>query len=394
VNVLYLSYTGLLEPLGQSQVLAYLKVLSREHRITLVTYEKGADLADAPAMRTQREVCEAHGIAWIPRRYHQRPRLLATAWDMTVFFFTALAYARRADVIHARAYIASFVALMVRTLTGKPFIFDMRAIWPEEMVVAGRLKPGAPMYRLLKWGERQCLVKAGAVVSLTSAALPYLRERAGAEGARIRFAVIPTCTDLDRFTPAHNAAAPRAIGSIGTVMSGWYRFPWLTAFFRAVDRRLPGQALTLITREDAEAIARAAEADGVPRDRLRIYGVDFADAPQAMRGLEAVAIFLETGLAKLGSCPTRMGEALGSGLPVIVNPGVGDVGDIVCTHQVGVLVEDASDEAMDRAVEALFKLREDPGLSARCRSVAEEVFSLASGAKAYDRLYRELAPKA
>jgi glycosyltransferase involved in cell wall biosynthesis len=89
-----------------------------------------------------------------------------------------------------------------------------------------------------------------------------------------------------------------------------------------------------------------------------------------------------------------MGEALGSGLPVIVNPGVGDVGDIVRTHQVGVLVEDASDQAMDSAVEALLKLRQDPALSARCRNVAEDVFSLASGAKAYDQLYRALAPEA
>ena len=75
------------------------------------------------------------------------------------------------------------MALAAGALTGKPFIFDMRAIWPEEMVVAGRLDPRSAMYRLLKWGERQCLLKAGAVVSLTHAALPYLRERAGAAAA-------------------------------------------------------------------------------------------------------------------------------------------------------------------------------------------------------------------
>ena len=159
-------------------------------------------------------------------------------------------------------------------------------------------------------------------------------------------------------------------------------------------RRLPEQSLSIVTRENATAIRNAAESDGVAVDRLRIYGVSFAESPDAMRSLCAVPIFLETGLAKLGSCPTRMGEALGCGLPVIVNSGVGDVAGIVRSHNVGVLVEDASDEAMDRAVADLLALREDPGLAARCRSVAEEVFSLKSGAATYDQLYRELAPAA
>ena len=38
-EILYLSRTGMLEPLGQSQVLSYLKGLSRSYRITLVSYE-------------------------------------------------------------------------------------------------------------------------------------------------------------------------------------------------------------------------------------------------------------------------------------------------------------------------------------------------------------------
>lgn len=44
---LYLTRNGLLEPLGQSQVLAYLRGLSRDYRITLITYEKDEDRSDA-----------------------------------------------------------------------------------------------------------------------------------------------------------------------------------------------------------------------------------------------------------------------------------------------------------------------------------------------------------
>jgi len=45
---LYLTRNGLLEPLGQSQVMAYLRGLSRDYKITLITYEKDEE---EPKMR-------------------------------------------------------------------------------------------------------------------------------------------------------------------------------------------------------------------------------------------------------------------------------------------------------------------------------------------------------
>jgi len=45
-QVLYISYTGLLEPLGQSQVYRYLMKLTETHNITLITYENPTDLDD------------------------------------------------------------------------------------------------------------------------------------------------------------------------------------------------------------------------------------------------------------------------------------------------------------------------------------------------------------
>lgn len=39
-RVLYISYTGLLDPLGQSQVLQYVLSLGQRHNMTLLTFEK------------------------------------------------------------------------------------------------------------------------------------------------------------------------------------------------------------------------------------------------------------------------------------------------------------------------------------------------------------------
>ena len=390
MRVLYLSYNGLLEPLGQSQVFAYLRLLSRQHRITLITFEKPADFADAGAMQAQREVCDRLGIRWLPQRYHHKPRLLATAWDLTVYVSTSLFEAARgrADVIHCRNYVSSSVGLIIHWLLRKPFIFDMRALWPEEMLAAGRLKPNSPLFHAIKFMEKLCLTRAAAVVSLTEAAVEHLRTVYGSDVAGTRFCVIPTCVDLDRFTPSGTAnPGVLTLGSLGSVLSGWFKFDWLVAFFEAARAIEPDARLTIVTREDRDRVVSQAVDGGVEVERLSVFGVHPSQVPQAIAALSAVPMFYETGLASLGRSPTRLGEVLACGTPAVVNAGVGDVDAILRDYRVGVVMNDASPENMRAGAAALIELLADPALPARCRKAAEECFSLDGGAARYDALY-------
>ena len=82
--VLYISYDGMLEPLGQSQVLGYLERLAVGRAIHLVSFEKPADWADIAKRDQVVARIRAAGIHWHPRRYHKRPSALATAYDIVV----------------------------------------------------------------------------------------------------------------------------------------------------------------------------------------------------------------------------------------------------------------------------------------------------------------------
>ncbi|MCK4815271.1 glycosyltransferase, partial [bacterium] len=179
ISVLYLSYTGILEPLGRSQVLAYLTRLSDKYSITLVSFEKPEDFANECAVVSLKAECDKFGIQWKPRRYHHRPRLPATVWDLIMLLVDTWKFSRggRIQLIHCRSYIPTMAACIVGLFTRVPFVFDMRALWPEEMVTAGRLKKTSFTYRALNWTERQLLGRAASVVSLTSAAVVYLKDK-------------------------------------------------------------------------------------------------------------------------------------------------------------------------------------------------------------------------
>ena len=389
---LYLTRNGLLEPLGQSQVLAYLRGLSRGYRVTLITYEKDEDRADAARMAAMQAECERLGIRWLPQRFRPRPKVIAPALSMLrmVWLVWREVRGQGARLIHARSYIPAAVAMIVSRLTGVPFIFDMRALWPEELITAGRLRRGSVLYRAIVAAERACLRRAGAVVSLTHAAVDHLNRVYTADMVGQRVAVIPTCADLDRFVPGVQKPSRSVIGCLGTVLSGWFRLDWLASFLDVVAKRDPAAVFELTTRDDPAQVRAALDPDGRLGERLRVAPSAPGDVQHVLQGQMASVMFFTDGLSKLGSSPTRMAEILGCGLPVVANDGVGDVARIIRDYRVGVLAQGPNPQAMATAWSELLALLNDPDLASRCRKAAEEVFSLEAGTASYARLYDEL----
>lgn len=391
IRTLFLTRTGLLEPLGQSQVMSYLRGLAWDHAITLVTFEKPEDMADSAAMTRARQDCAAHGIDWRPRRFRQRPRLIALAWGLVQIGAEGLraAWSGRAELIHARSYLPAAVAWVVWRVTGVPFIFDMRALWPEELITAGRLRRGSLMHRALERLERICLRDAAGVVSLTEAAVEHLQVRYLKELSGKRITVIPTCADLDRFQPPETVPEARVYGCVGTVLSGWFKTDWLAAFFRAVARHDPKARFEVVTRDDAETVRARLHSEGT-LPALSIFSTPPERVHLDVQRQCASAMFFSQGTSKMGSAPTRLGEILGCGIPVVANEGVGDVARIIRRYRVGVIAQDQTGSAMDQTVRRLSELQTDPDLPARCREAAEEVFSLSRGIQKYQKLYEDI----
>lgn len=395
-STLYLTRNGLLEPLGQSQVFSYLRGLAQEHRVTLITYEKDDDWADTPRVAKLRAECDRLGIRWLPQRFRAQPKVIAPALSMVRMVWLVAREVRRQRVrlIHARSYIPAAVALVVSRLTGVPFIFDMRALWPEELITAGRLRRGSMLHKAMVASERACLRHAGGVVSLTHAAAEHLRSVYSEDLAGQTVVVIPTCADLERFVPASQPPSQRVIGCLGTVLSGWFRLDWLAAFLTVAAKRDPELRFELTTRDDPAQVRAAIGGDADLQSRLSIAPSPSERVHEVLQGQRASVMFYAAGeISELGRSPTRMAEILGCGLPVVANEGVGDVAQIIREYRVGVLVNGVNEEEMNCAWEDLVRLLSDPDLARRCRQAAAMVFSLESGTRAYSTIYADILGK-
>lgn len=394
-QVLYVSYDGALDPLGQAQVIPYLQGLAASgHAITLISFEKRErwqSRADVDALRAS---LGRAGIRWRPLRYHKRWSVAATAYDVAAGFIATLGAARgrQRPLIHARSYVAGLIALLVKRTRGGKFIFDMRGFWVDERVDGGLWRAGGGLYRAAKQVERRLFRSADVVVSLTAAgadvirAFPYWRSKTPV------LAVIPTCVDLDRFTPPKRArpAAREAmvigyLGSLGT----WYLFDEMIALFKTAQRARPGSIFFIVSPTDRAWIEERLRRHQVPDSAYRIERVSRDEVPNRVASFDVSLAFYRAGSSRKGTCPTKLGESLACGVPVIATAGIGDVDALLAQERVGTVIDRLDDEGCRAAwvrMEAL--LAEGPALSARCRAAAQR-FSLAKGIEQYDALYRQ-----
>ncbi len=394
--VLYLSYTGLLDPLGQSQVLQYVIELAREHRMTLLTFEKPAALRDAAHLHTTATQCREAGIDWHYLTYHNRPNLPATLYDVAMGAVLGARLARRAgaQVVHCRSYLAALMGLWVRRRCGTRHLFDMRGFWPDERVDGGLWRRQSLRYRLFKRLERRLFTRTDHVVSLTEAGAVEIRRFDYLARHLPPVTVIPTCTNLALFAPG--AAAPASGFTLGYVGSAgsWYLFEQVALAVKLLLDTHPDARFLMVTRDAPAALRRQLQLAAVDLARVEILSADYRDVARQIARMDAGIFFIKPVWSKLASCPTRLGEFLAAGKPCLANRPVGDVEAILGTSRTGVVVADFAPGTLASALAALLALAAEPGIAQRCRDTATRHFSLQAGVAAYAAIYARLADSA
>ena len=398
-TVLYLSYDGALEPLGQSQVLRYLERLATDYRLVLISFEKPDDWKDTTRREATMARMNAVGITWIPLRYHKRPSALVTAWDIAhgVFVGARAVKRYRVGIVHARSYVPSVMALFLKSWFHLKYVFDMRGFWADERVDGGLWARDGQLFQTAKSFERKFLRNADVVVSLTNAAIDEMRTFPYLQGRMPRFELISTCADLELFRPADgldDESGPSdssfALGYVGSV-GVWYLFDEVLRCFQYLGERIPNASLHVLNRGGHGYIRERLAALGVDQAAVRIEEADHAGVARAMQRMDAGIFFYKPGYSKKATAPTKLGEFLGCGVPCLGNSGVGDVALILEEEGVGVALERFDESSMRQAVERIVQLTKVDGIRARCRDVALRRFSLDKGAESYGRIYSELA---
>lgn len=405
-HILYLSYDGLTDPLGSSQVLPY--VLGLEalgYRYTIVSFEKPERFAEGE--KAVRHTLEGRNIRWIPLPYHKTPPVLSTLADVRTLNRTVTQLLRSDPfgLVHCRSYITSLAGLRLKRKYGIPFLFDMRAFYPDERADAGLWPKNhvlyGGVYRYFKKKEKEFLAAADHTVVLTHAGAKLMRAgKLTGSPFTGELSVIPCCADMAHFdyTRIHEAQkrairnqlgiAPETFvlgysGSVGT----WYMLPEMLDFFAALLAKKGDAFFLVLTRDRADDILARARQKGIPQNRIHIRPVNRADMPAWLSVFDASVFFILPSFSKQASSPTKQGELMGMGIPVVCNAHVGDTESIVNRSGAGVVMADFGPEATQTAVNHC--LTRQPDREAIRRHGAE-YYGLEHGIGGYARIYARL----
>ncbi len=407
MKVLYLTYDGLSDPLGQSQVLPYLSGLSQNgHDITIVSFEKKETLSKQ-FTRLEEELKEKK-IHWIILTYTKRPPVLSTIFDIIKLRIKCFQLQRQNHYqsVHCRSYITSFIGLQLQKKFRLKFIFDMRGFYADERVDGGLWNQKKVIYRIIyqyfKRKEASFILSANKIVALTYAAKKILSDKF--PSAESKISVIPCCVDTQLFDPEKiDPAIQQALknkvsikedtfvlsylGGLGT----WYLLDDMLDFYKRVLQNYSSSKFLFITQNPEKEILDAALRKNINVENIIVLKASRSEVPLFL-SLSTVSIFfIMPSFSKMASSPTKQAEVLAMGIPIVCNTNIGDTEFVINKSAAGVLVDKFTDEAFDQAIGKIpLLLKKD---KAEIRMAGIDMFSLTNGVAAYQKIYAELENK-
>ena len=369
-SLTYLATDSVTEGVGASQILPYVERLGRRgFDIVLHTFEK------LPPEASLTSRLAASGVRWHPHRFGQHGAIggLARVAKGAVFL-------RRSELVHARSDLAAASALLARVPT---WVWDVRSFWTDQRIYLGALRPGSVQERVLRSVEHRAASSSDAIITLARSAVPVLEQRHGKKAAA-KSRVVTTCVDLDRFQPSSMPLLPPVRLLLAGTLNTYYDVSTMT---RLADRWQQRRATDLIVLSPSAA----------PWDALFVKAGAHRSSAQPEEMPEHIASAhiglsicrTDAGVSLKAAMPTKLGEFLASGRPVVVNKGLGDMDEIIAEHNCGAIASDTSDQGLDEVIENLEEILSDPETPDRCRAAAEKHFNLDRAVDDLVALYRD-----
>ncbi|HRU61365.1 MAG: glycosyltransferase family 4 protein [Bacteroidia bacterium] len=403
MKILYLTYDGLSDPLGQSQVIPYIVGLSkRGHKIVVLSSEKKAP---AELLATIRKNLEKHQIEWHSITYTKRPPVLSTIYDVLRMTLRSIRLNKvhRFGIVHCRSYITSLIGYYLKKSRDIRFIFDMRGFFADERIDGEMWDQNKFIYRLIysffKRFEAKFLNAASYTVCLTESAQKEIWSWRSIPRQPIRIKVIPCCVDTTIFDPEKVEPQSRSqlmdelnikpddivlsyIGAIGT----WYLLDEMLEFFRKLKQSYPNAKFLFVTHKEQQDIKARWGKNGLNPEDLIIRSSNHQQVPCLLSLSHLSIFFIKPVYSKIASSPAKMAEIMSMGIPVLCNANVGDTSEIIQKTGTGVVVQSFSEMDYDFIIEQIPQLLSIP--SQKIRNAAIEHFSLDVGVLSYEQVYK------
>jgi glycosyltransferase involved in cell wall biosynthesis len=387
-NVLVVTFEGLLSPVFQNQFMQVVSRLSAELDFTIIAVDRYGQSRKKRVIR-ERENLEKKGIRCYSIPLLMLPLKLSLPMNVALVTFITLVLMliRKVDIVHVRRYDANFAALIAKRIFRKRLIFDPRGLFIEEKISSRSWQRNRLRFRIFKYLEDSVLRQADTVIAFSRLHQEYLQRTYGmAIGEKV--VLIPNCVDLDRFKRRgreHYSAEKKILVYIGGA-SYWHMVDEMISFFKHLKQRVPAFFMYL-TYERRHNIAAKFAKSGLQPEDYCVASVAPERIPQYLTSADVGIALIAPSLAKRVCAPIKFVEYLAAGLPVVINPGIGETEEIVKRYGVGIIYER---QKIQRNIATLLRMLGGKDIHNKCRRVIERHYALDVATKSLSNTYRRV----
>lgn len=405
-SVLYISYDGLLDPLGKSQIYPYINSIARSSdSFHIVSFEKKIRYTNQSEYLIK--IKSDKNISWNPLIFSEKFGILAKIFDLTRMLLTSLYLVAFKDIkiLHARGHPSALTAYLIKNFffwKELKFIFDFRGLWVDERVEKGGWNLTKSFdyiqFKIFKKLERLMLRSASSIVVLTHRLKRLLPDIAESELNKIY--VIPCCADFNHFRPISpnkkkelllSLGIPEGsfvlgyVGSIGSMYD-------IASFFNLFEKAQLSykECFGLILTNDVY-LAEEKYKEYLPEklyNKVLVMSLDRNQIPDYFSLMSVSTIFLNDSYARLGTSPTKFGESLALGIPVIASKNIGDLDLHIDELNAGLSIDLKDDTAISLCFNYL--IENQPFDSQSIRHNSQAIYDLNSANKTYELVYKNL----
>lgn len=281
--------------------------------------------------------------------------------DYVSFMFSAFFFGlfeKRPDVVIGTSpqFFAAVGAWMLSLAKWRPFVFELRDLWPASIVTVGAMKKGLAI-RLLEKLELFLYRRAALIISVTESFREDLVSR-GIDRSKIH--VVRNGVDLTRFAPrSRSSDVADALG-----VGGRFVVAYLGTHGMAHDLGNVLDAAKLL--QDRSDIVFLFVGDGAAKPdllaRAQVEGLSNVlfhasvpkdDMPDIWSVTDIALVHLKDDPVFATVIPSKIFEAMGMGKPILIVQPKGEASEIVVAARAGEWVAPANPAALAAAVLAL-----------------------------------------
>ncbi|MBF2066083.1 MAG: glycosyltransferase [Calothrix sp. C42_A2020_038] len=304
----------------------------------------------------------------------------------------------KVQIIHAQNHVVGLYTLFTKIITKKCVVLDVHGVRFAERIYKKRKRLEEYLWLdvIANYLEVWILKKYDGLIFVSEAMAKFYNCT-----DKTRYKVVPCCVNTNKFKIFEKSEvllksrldiSERFIVTYsGTFFTIWQEPDDILQIFKEIKSKITNAYLLILSGDDCEKIKQFIFSKGILEKDFAVYKLKHDLVPQWLSISNLGLLIRRPSVVNYAASPTKFGEYLSCGVPVIISENVGDFSQLVSELQIGLIAQDNNGKiTLNYSDLQKISLIEKDIISSHCRKVAIDFLDWSNHSLSIVNLYQSI----